>query len=324
MLFVVNKLTRPGARFLNNFQTRLLRKIARMGGVFGNSIHAERAIVRRRKSATFLDHLAFDLHPRPHYAYGLYHAAMEAKALGLSRISAIEFGVAGGAGLKEMENYALQVQPLTGIEIQLFGFDTLTGMPPPTDYRDMPYVWATGLFRPTPKIIESFVKTPTMVIGDVRETVGGFIKNHNPAPIGFVSFDLDYYSSTVAALSLFGGQESSILPRVYCYFDDIIGDDHELHSEFTGELLAIREFNDAHAMRKVAPIHGLRHKRLIPSGWNDVMYVMHAFDHSRYNTYTNPRWKAPAAKRAPQSMAATRPGAATEPKPTHSATHANS
>lgn len=298
---------------MNTFQARLLRKIARFGGILSSPAHTERAILKRTPSAPFLHKLAFDVHPRPHYAYGLYFAAMEAKALGLDRISAIEFGVAGGAGLKEMENYALEIQPLTGVSIQLYGFDTLTGMPPPTDHRDMPYVWASGLFRPTPKIIESFVKTPTMVIGDVRDTAPRFFVEHNPPPLGFVAFDLDYHSSTVAALKLFEGPESAILPRVFCYFDDIIGDDHELHSEFTGEMLAIKEFNDAHPSRKVAPIHGLRHKRAIPAWWNDVMFVMHAFDHSRYNTYTNPRWKQPAAKNkpAPAAHAPAAPAAST-------------
>ncbi len=37
-----------------------------------------------------------------------------------------------------------------------------------------------------------------------------------------LAFDLDYYSSTKTALQLFEGGPESRLPRVYCYFDDIM------------------------------------------------------------------------------------------------------
>ena len=33
------------------------------------------------------------------------------------------------------------------------------------------------------------------------------------------------------------------LPRMYCYFDDTIGTETELFNDFTGERLAINEFN---------------------------------------------------------------------------------
>ena len=35
------------------------------------------------------------------------------------------------------------------------------------------------------------------------------------------------------------------------YFDDIIGDDTWLCNEFTGERLAIREFNQEHRSKKI-------------------------------------------------------------------------
>jgi hypothetical protein len=38
-------------------------------------------------------------------------------------------------------------------------------------------------------------------------------------------------------------------PRVYCYLDDIIGDDWGIHCEYVGELLAIKEFK-LHGMNK--------------------------------------------------------------------------
>ena len=41
----------------------------------------------------------FDAVARPHYAYGVYQAALNAKLLGLKNVSCIEFGVAGDNGL---------------------------------------------------------------------------------------------------------------------------------------------------------------------------------------------------------------------------------
>jgi hypothetical protein len=62
-----------------------------------------------------------------------------------------------------------------------------------------------------------------------------------PYPVGFVAFDLDYYSSTTVAFRVF---EKEHLPRVHCYFDDTIWPESAYHNEYIGELCAIREFNE--------------------------------------------------------------------------------
>ena len=125
-----------------------------------------------------------------------------------------------------------------------------------------------------------------MVLGDIRATVPDFLEAHNPAPIGFVSIDVDFYSSTAAALRLFDGDHRHFLPRVFCYLDDTVGDeDQVVHNDYVGELAAIREFNEANNAMKLSPINGLRHKRRVPAPWNDVIYVLHRFDHPHYGTY---------------------------------------
>jgi hypothetical protein len=258
--------------------------------------------------ASFTTLLRYDALPRPHYGYGVYQAALQARALGLPAISAIEFGVAGGQGLIELERVGDLVRQETGVEVKVYGFGLAKGMPVPVDHRDMSYVWAPGLFRMPLKRIRSQLKRGELVLGDVRNTVPTFREKFSPPPIGFVAFDLDYHSSTMAAFGLFDGPTDSFLPRVFCYFDDIIGDDAELHGPFAGELAAIEDFNRDHASRKISQIFGLRHKRLVASWWNDVMFVMHAFDHPRYNEYINPRWKAPAAKSATKPEVVVRPG----------------
>lgn len=252
-------------------------------------------LLKRSQRASFVRKLDFDAFKKPYYAYGVYHAALQAKALGIPAISAIEFGVFRGKGLVQLEAIADAVAAETGVGIRVFGFGMAVGMPKPHDERDLPYVWTTGLFRMPVKQIRQQLRHAELVLGDVANTVPTFIETHRPPPVGFISIDVDYYSSTVSVLKLFDAAPSHLLPRVFCYLDDCIGGDHELHSRFAGELLAVDEFNAAHPRRKIAPIFGLRHKRRIPAPWNDVMCVLHNFDHPLYGVYMNPKWQDPAA-----------------------------
>ena len=225
---------------------------------------------------------------RPQYAYGLIRAARQASALGIPRICAIEFGVAAGHGLLLIEKYARLVRRLTGVEIDVVGFDLETGLPAPADYRDMPYIWKKDFFKMDREALERRLDRSTrLLIGDVSDTVPEFLGGGH-APVGFVVFDMDFYSSTVDALLLFESDEERFLPRVFCYFDDIIGPDDELMNEYVGELLAIREFNQEHEAMKIAMINGLRHKRVFPAAWNEMVHVLHRFEHPLYNQYIYP------------------------------------
>jgi hypothetical protein len=108
------------------------------------------------------------------------------------------------------------------------------------------------------------------------------------SPIGFVAFDLDYYSSTAAALTVFDGPESTHLPRVHCYFDDLASNNLGCINEYVGEYLAIREFNDRHVSRKVCRIEQLRTNRTRWEEWQERMYALHDFRHSRYTDLVVP------------------------------------
>jgi len=235
--------------------------------------------------------IEWDATERPPYAYGTYYSALQARALGISKISSIEFGVAGGNGLIALEKIAKEVSEYTSVQVDVYGFDTGVGLPQSVDYRDLPYAYKRGFYKMDAELLNKKLKTATLILGDVADTVVKFIKEHKPSPVGFVAFDLDYYSSTVAALRLFDTDQSFILPRTYCYFDDTVGDDFDIHSHYTGELLAIEEFNHNHHNMKLAKIHGLSYKRHIPDVWNEQMYVLHVFDHKLYKSFIKPHEK---------------------------------
>ena len=231
--------------------------------------------------------LNYDSIARPAYGYCLLQAALLAKKLGHDRISALEFGVAGGNGLVALEDHARLVERQTGVRVSVYGFDTGTGMPPPRDYRDLPYMWQRGYFAMDVPRLKARLRSAELLLGPVQETLPHFCRDLQRPPTGFIAFDLDYYSSTVAALSIFE-HDSRMLPRVTCYFDDIVGDVEWAYNEFSGELLAIQEFNDAHAGVKIAPVRGLRFSRhRIPRLWHEQVFVAHLFGHPEYGRPTS-------------------------------------
>jgi hypothetical protein len=244
-------------------------------------------VLRRTPGISLETKVALDLYDRPAYAYGIYHAARQAKALGMRELSLIEFGVARGAGLLAMERIAADVQRALGVEFRIFGFDMGEGLPRPRDYRDLPYVYRGGFYRMEKERLLPRLCRAELVLGDVRDTVPPFVRAGNVPPIGFISFDLDYYSSTADALAIFLGDEGLYLPRTFCHFDDII---HEagLYCDYTGELLAIREFNEREPRKKLAVPNGFWLTRIQPADWNYQLYVCHRFDHPLYNAFITP------------------------------------
>jgi len=225
---------------------------------------------------------------RPHYGHCLLHAARQARTLGYDRISAMELGVSGGKGLLALERHAERTEAATGVKIDLYGFDLGSGMPMALDYRDLPYVWQPGFYRMDAEALRKRLKRAQLVIGPVQETLKTFFATYDPAPLAFVAFDMDYYSSTSQAWSLLLADPSRYLPRVACYFDDIVGDMDYGFNDFTGELLAIAEFNAAHRDRKLARPAGLRHSRhRVPMSWHEQIFLLHLFDHPAYCRLTN-------------------------------------
>lgn len=243
----------------------------------------------------FKRRLDFNAISKPEYGYGAYYAACQSKSLGYRSLSLIELGVAGGNGLVALENIALSLERTFNLKIDVYGFDAGVGMPEASSYKDLPYVWKKKFFKMDTEKLLSSLKKAKLIIGNAEQTIPDFIKNGNPNPIGFISFDLDYYSSTVLAMKILSQDSEFYIPRVYCYFDDCIGDDHELHSEFTGELLAINEFNKTHNDRKLGKINGLRYKRVFDDKWSEEYFVLHLFNHPKYNININPKknWQHP-------------------------------
>jgi hypothetical protein len=218
---------------------------------------------------------------RPQYLWPLLHATQVARALRIPRIAALEFGVAGGNGLLAMERAAAAATEHSGTEVAIFGFDTGSGMPPPADPRDAPWLIEPSYFDMDEAALRARLNGSQLVLGPVADTVAGWSASGHP-PIGFIAFDLDYYSSTMQAFGVLEGDPERLLPRVPCYFDDVFGYGW---TDFMGARAAMDEFNRDHDERKIGKIHGLRYE-LPPEEsqqpWHEKLYVLHLFDHPRY------------------------------------------
>ena len=220
---------------------------------------------------------------RPHYAWPVYFAACEAKALGHKAITVAEFGVAGGNGLACLCELKKEIEKAVGIEILVVGFDSGSGLPVSSDPRDILYSWPPGSFVMNRPALEARIGgRAQLVIGNVSETVSGWQPNPK-APLGAVMFDLDYYTSTMSALPVL--TKENVLPRVWCYLDDICGGHEEAMTDFVGERAAISEFNLSPQRKELNDNIALAYpfKWLQSQPWHQHIYIYHRINHPQYN-----------------------------------------
>ena len=123
-----------------------------------------------------------------------------------------------------------------------------------------------------------------LVIGDLKDTSKTFFEKYSPAPIGAIFHDLDFYSSTKIALNLFKENNKFFLPRIFNYFDDIVGTEIELYNDYTGERLAIKEFNDENKDIKISPCYNLICQKNTLY-WYHQIFITHIFKHNLYSSF---------------------------------------
>lgn len=225
--------------------------------------------------------IEFDLVIRQQNAFCLFKAAEFAKSLGIQSVTAIEFGVAAGAGLLNICEISRNVTRETGVDFKIFGFDTGAGMPPPRDYRDQPEIFKEGHFPMVDrtKLLRALPHNAELIVGDIAQTLPEFINSlSEESPIGFVSVDVDYYWSAKECLSVLLGEPEKYLPMTLVYLDDI---GVPSSNPWVGELLAVNEFNAENLHRKIHPYTFLRSQRIFKqTRWLEQIFMLHTLDHS--------------------------------------------
>ena len=213
------------------------------------------------------------------YALTLAHSVYQAVLCGYSKITAIELGVATGNGLRDLCLAADYFSTTFNIDIDVVGFDTGVGLPLLQDYRDHPELWSHADYSMGGCNLQNQLPTNAkLILGDVADTIPKFCQEFQDSRIGFVSIDLDLYSSTVAAMPLFEMPADRYLPALPVYVDDV--HNSITYNSWCGEGLAIQEFNACHGLRKFDEKD---------ARWRiENFYVLHVMDHPFRNGTIHP------------------------------------
>ncbi len=266
---IVRKGLRVANKWLNEDQDTLVPNDAESAYPWLNALYMR--IVRELPKGVY-----------PGYLWGALQGVRLAQNLGIDSVSLIEFGVAGGRGLVALDLIAECIERHLGAKTTVYGFDTGMGLPAPRDIRDCPNLFTEGTYPMDVEKLRSRLHRAELILGNVEETVPKFLATYQPKPIAFVSVDLDLYTSTKHALRIFEADPQFLLPRIHCFFDDILG---FTYGEHNGERLAISEFNQDHKTRKVSEIYGLKYyvpRPCFNEPWVDKYRMVHVLDHEMY------------------------------------------
>jgi hypothetical protein len=254
----------------DSLTTRVVRKIWKQA--LGESSWISRTGDFRTKES-------YGLIRRPNYTYGMLRAADCAKYFGKTSVTAIEFGVASGAGLLNMVELASLITEETGVEFRIVGFDTGSGLPDVQGHKDHPEIWNPGDFAMENRdaLLKQLNGRAEIIWGDIAQTIGPFMQALNSSsPIGFVSVDVDIYSGSKSALRCLAGSSDKYTPAVSMYFDDV---SFFFANRWCGELASIEEFNEQSDLRKIDRDRSLPGHRPRTEAWYQTMHVCHVLDH---------------------------------------------
>jgi len=168
------------------------------------------------------------------------------------------------------------------VEFVFVGFDSGVGMPCSTSKYDLPYMWHQGQFDMRNSNVIGELEKSNLILGPISESIKDFNSSGVFPPVGAVVFDVDYYTSTLDALSIFAKDPRLFLPRMPLYFDDCIGTELEMHIDFIGERRAIREFNESQDEVKIGQSYYLG-TSASKMRWKQKIWYAHLFSHPRYS-----------------------------------------
>lgn len=127
-------------------------------------------------------------------------------SFGNRKLKILEFGVTHGSGLLNLCAICEKITASTDMQFDIYGFDSDIGMPDLRGYKDHPEIWHQGQFKSDHDATrKQFPPNARLISGYIRNTIGDFCTTNlsAEAPVGFVSVDVDFYSSTLADFKIF-------------------------------------------------------------------------------------------------------------------------
>ena len=154
------------------------------------------------------------------------------------------------------------------------------------DHRDVPNLYRESGFPMDEAKLRARLKSARLILGDVNETIGTFLASR-PAPVGFVSVDVDLYSSTMSALKVVRrGPGVAVTACVLLLRRHSGRDVFRVHRRTTRHCGLQRGPRDAERFRRYS-VYGIS---CIPphstEAWPDQMFIAHLFDHDASGRYT--------------------------------------
>ena len=240
LIFFIYKFT---SKFVSHLSYAKVSRMQKIGLSDPDLLQAYKAIIRLKRHKRHKTHKS--------YVLGAIIGAYQAKKCGNKNIVLMEFGVGKGYTFKSLLKVAQVIHDEMNINVEVLGFDNGIGLPSSLNYRDNPEIWNEGEFSmgKNYELISREAKLygGQIIIGDISNTLKKInIKNK---VLTFLSIDVDLYSSTKPIVEwLKNLKNDCLLPATSIYFDDI---DNWTSSDFTGELLAMSEFNRCAKDRKI-------------------------------------------------------------------------
>ena len=191
---------------------------------------------------------------RPDICTSICLATAESICWGKTGVTLIEFGVNNGGGLSFIVKVCDYLKEKIDIKYNIYGFDTFEGLPKLEGFEDHNEIWSEGQYKCNSSykdMVKHFKGKSILIKGDVKDTISEVLnKLDMEYPIGFISLDLDLYSSSKSALKILNDPNSNkYYPTVLMVVDD--QDFLLTYNDWCGEGLAIKEFNDLNKLRKI-------------------------------------------------------------------------
>jgi hypothetical protein len=144
-------------------------------------------------------------YPPSDIGLAMTYAFMEATILGINKITFIEFGVASGQMLKRMAICANLNSKAFGVDYQIYGFDTGSGLPELKGYRDHPSLWTENQYAMDKDLKNNLPPKTKLILGDIADTLKDFLSDDlENQPIGYISCDVDLYHSAYLLCIMIG------------------------------------------------------------------------------------------------------------------------
>tara|TARA_B100000965_G_scaffold137739_2_gene114595 strand:+ start:1970 stop:2824 length:855 start_codon:yes stop_codon:yes gene_type:complete len=232
----------------------------------------------------FFELIKYGTIPRPNYALGILMAAHQAKELDYKKISIIELGCWNFEGLIDIENYIHDIKKFIDIDFNVYGFELGTGhIKEEIDPKNRLYELSGGDYTFKKKDNLKKLKFSKLILGDVKDTAPKFLEESHldEAPLGFIIFDLGFYTSAKHALQLLKSDSKKYLPRSIIYSDN-----NYFVLENEADKAAFAEFNQE-GNKIISPIGELAEQMSV--SWNKWiflgkrMFMLSDLKHQKYN-----------------------------------------